>query len=68
MANDRLAPRQIAQAAADGVALALKAREEFVFGPIHIICGLPAGPIYEFSVGGDRENTTVEIRESAQAN
>jgi len=38
---DPIKPKEIAKFAAEGVAIALSARDASFRGPVHIICGIP---------------------------
>jgi hypothetical protein len=44
---------EIARAAAEGVAIALSARDPEYRGPLHIICGRPPAELFNVSIGGD---------------
>jgi hypothetical protein len=49
----RLEPHEIARAAAEGVAIALSARDAEYRGPTHIICGIPPFELFDVSIGGE---------------
>jgi hypothetical protein len=48
-----LQAHEIARAAAEGVAIALSARDPEYRGPVHIICGIPPAEFFNASIGGD---------------
>lgn len=48
-----LQSHEVARAAAEGVAIALSARDENFRGPIHIICGLPPAELFDVTIGGE---------------
>jgi hypothetical protein len=56
-----LKPEEVARFAAEGVAIALKARDASYRGTIHIICGFPRngdlGAIYRVSLETDEQGT-----------
>ncbi|MBV8530145.1 MAG: hypothetical protein JO104_02425 [Candidatus Eremiobacteraeota bacterium] len=63
-----LQSEEIARAAAEGVAIALSARDATFRGPIHIICGIPVdGELFEVTIGGEAgalRSTEMKKRES----
>jgi hypothetical protein len=44
---------EIARAAAEGVAIALSARDPEYHGLTHIICGRPPAELFDVSIGGE---------------
>ncbi len=56
MAGKNIHPKEIARFAAEGVAIALKAREPEWRGPVHIICGIPP-EIFQVTLQGNPEGT-----------
>ena len=48
-----LQSHEIARAAAEGVAIALSARDAEFRGPVHIICGIPPAEMFEVAIGGE---------------
>jgi len=49
-----LKAKEIAKFAAEGVAIALKARDQNFRGPFHIICGLPPDDIFQVELGNQQ--------------
>jgi hypothetical protein len=47
--------KEIAKFAAQGVSIALRARDEQYKGPFHIICGIPPDEIYKVIIEADAE-------------
>ncbi len=56
-----LKPEEVARFAAEGVAIALQARDASYRGPTHIICGFPPngdrGVLYRVSLETDEQGT-----------
>jgi hypothetical protein len=48
-----LQSHEIARAAAEGVAIALSARDPEYRGPFHVICGRPPAELFDVSIGGE---------------
>jgi len=48
-----LQAHEVARAAAEGVAIALSARDANYRGPVHIICGYPPAELFEVTIGGE---------------
>jgi hypothetical protein len=54
--SDPLKPDEIARYAAEGVAIALSARDRNYRGPVHIICGIPP-VLFDVELQADQEGT-----------
>lgn len=62
MEHKTIEPRELARFAAEGVAIALKAREPRFRGPAHIYCGIPP-EIFEVTIVGEAGATQVSVGE-----
>ena len=63
---EALKSHEIARAAAEGVAIALSARDASYSGPFHLICGRPPADLFEVIIGGDAGALrTMEVNKQA---